>query len=72
MVIIDLRMPFLDGITTIRALKKMNPDVLIIAMSGSDTSEDKAKARECGVQDFLIKPFTANDLFSVLHRVLAI
>jgi PAS domain S-box-containing protein len=71
-VIIDLRMPFLDGITTIRALKKMNPDVLIIAMSGSDTSEDKAKARECGVQDFLIKPFTANDLFSVLHRVLAI
>jgi DNA-binding response OmpR family regulator len=40
-------------------------------MSASDTSEDKAKARECGVQNFLIKPFIANDLFSVLHRVLA-
>jgi DNA-binding response OmpR family regulator len=45
----------------------MKPDVTIIAMSGSDTSEDKTKAKECGGQDFLIKPFTANDLFSVLH-----
>jgi PAS domain S-box-containing protein len=70
-VIIDLMMPSLDGITTIRALNKIKHDVKIIAMSGSDTSVDKANYREYGVQDFLIKPFTANDLFSVLHRVLA-
>jgi PAS domain S-box-containing protein len=70
-VIIDLMMPSLDGITTIRALKIMKPDVKIIAMSGSDTSEDKAEAREYSVQDFLTKPFTANDLFSALHGLLA-
>ena len=71
-VIIDLMMPSLDGITTIRALKKMKHDVIIIAMSGSGTGEDQVKAREYGVQDFLSKPFTANDLFSVLHRVLGV
>ncbi len=70
-VIIDLMMPLLDGITTIRALNKIKDDVKIIAMSGSDTSEDKANFREYGAQDFLTKPFTSNDLFSVLHRVLA-
>jgi two-component system, cell cycle sensor histidine kinase and response regulator CckA len=69
-VITDLMMPSLDGITTIRTLKKIKPDVKIIAMSGSDRSKDKAKALEFGVQDFLVKPFTANDLLSVLHRVL--
>lgn len=70
-VIIDLMMPSLDGIATIKALLKIKPDLGIIAMSGSDLSEEKSKARECGVQDFLPKPFTANDLLNALHQILA-
>ncbi len=70
LIIIDLMMPILDGITTIRTLKKMNPDVPIILMSASEVSEDKAKAKEFGVADFLAKPFTANDLLSALYRMI--
>lgn len=69
-VIIDLMMPSLDGITTIRALQKIMPNIKIIAMSGSNDSEEKIKAIECGVQEFVPKPFTANFLLNTLHRVL--
>lgn len=69
-VIIDLMMPSLDGVTTIRALQKIMPNIKIIAMSGSNDSEEKTKAIECGVQEFVPKPFTANILLNTLHHVL--
>jgi hypothetical protein len=69
-VIIDLMMPSLDGVTTIRALQKIMPNIKIIAMSGSNDSQEKTKAIECGVQEFVPKPFTANLLLNTLHRVL--
>jgi PAS domain S-box-containing protein len=70
-VIIDLLMPNLDGVTTIRALKKIMPNIKIVAMSGSNDSEDKAKAIEYGVQYFIQKPFAANVLLNALHRILS-
>lgn len=69
-IIIDLIMPTLDGVTTIRALRKIMPDVKIIAMSGSNDSEEKIKAIEHGIQDFVSKPFTANILLNALHQIL--
>lgn len=65
-VIVDLMMPDLDGITTIRTLKRMNPNVPIVLMSGSEADEDKIKAAELGVEYCLEKPFTINDLLNVL------
>lgn len=69
-IIIDLIMPTLDGVMTIRALRKIMPDVKIIAMSGSNDSEEKIKAIEHGIQDFVSKPFTANILLNALHQML--
>lgn len=68
-VIIDLIMPNLDGVTTIKILQKITPDIKIIAMSGSNDDEEKIKAIECGVKDFLDKPFTANVLLKALHQL---
>ncbi len=68
-VIIDLMMPTLDGVTTIKVLQKITPDVKIIAMSGSSDDEEKIKAIECGVKDFLDKPFTAKVLLKALHQL---
>jgi PAS domain S-box-containing protein len=69
-VVMDLMMPSLDGVTAIQALKKMNPDVQIIAMSGSNFSEEKTQAQNLGVREFLPKPFTTNDLLNILHMLL--
>jgi CheY-like chemotaxis protein len=48
----------------------MNPEVQIIAMSGSNFGDERNQAQKCGVQEFLPKPFTTNDLLNALNRIL--
>jgi two-component system, cell cycle sensor histidine kinase and response regulator CckA len=68
-VLIDLMMPELDSITTIRTLSKLNPHIQIIAMSGLATHESVAKTMGEGVQAFLAKPFTALELLNLLPQL---
>ena len=69
-VIMDMMMPSLDGATATRTLQKIDPSVQIIAMSGSNSSEEKDQARGGIFQGFLSKPFTANELLNTVHQVL--
>lgn len=55
--------------TIIRTLHKLNPQVKIIAMTGLATKESITKTMSFGVQAFLAKPFTAQDLLNTLSRV---
>jgi PAS domain S-box-containing protein len=68
-VLLDLMMPMIDGLTTIRALQKMNPSVLIVAMSGLASNGSVAKAASAGVQYFMSKPFTAQELLQILRQI---
>jgi CheY-like chemotaxis protein len=63
-VAIDIMMPNMDGITAMRTMQKMNPQVKIIAMSG--LSAQKAAAIAAGARIFLSKPYTAQDLLKSL------
>ena len=69
-VLTDMVMPFMDGPATIRALKRMNPAVRIIAASGFATSQHTADASLEGVSVFLNKPYTAEKLLKALAQVL--
>jgi PAS domain S-box-containing protein len=69
-VLIDMIMPVMDGLATIAALRKLDPHVPIIAMSGL-TAEAKADAAaELGVKIFLPKPYKKETLLASLHDVL--
>jgi PAS domain S-box-containing protein len=69
-ILLDLMMPSLDTITTVRTLHKLNSQVKIIAMSGLSTNEQMTRSlQDNGVCAFLAKPFTAEDLLSTLERV---
>lgn len=69
LVLTDMVMPSMDGITTIRTLQKINPDVKIIAVSGL-VSNDKANAAyDMGVKAFLCKPYTACQLLQTINAV---
>ncbi|MBH8572821.1 response regulator [Nostocaceae cyanobacterium CENA369] len=69
-VLIDLMLPSLDGLTAIRTLKKINPQVKIVATSGL-LSRNKLEALDrAGVVTFLSKPYTVNELLLTLQRVL--
>ena len=69
-VLMDMMMPEMDGVTAIRTMQKMNPDVQVIACSGLGTIELLPESGETKVQAVLLKPYTANDLLQSLNQVM--
>ena len=69
-VLIDMMMPEMDGVTTIRTLQRMNPQVKIIAVSGLATSDKVSAAMSSGAKLFLSKPYTSEELLRKLHQVI--
>ena len=64
----DLMMPAMDGLTAIPLLRRLNPNLHIIATSGLNSTDSMAKAEELGFQGFLPKPFTARELLQLLRH----
>jgi hypothetical protein len=73
-VVTDLMMPEMDGLTLIRGLRISNPDLRIIASSGlSADAGGRGRSQELhsmGVKAFLSKPYTAEKLLTALHDLL--
>jgi signal transduction histidine kinase/ActR/RegA family two-component response regulator len=67
---VDLMMPFMDGIATIRALKKMEPSTKFIAISGLMDQARIGQLKEIGDVSFLAKPFTTEQLLTALNAIL--
>lgn len=70
-VMVDLMMPFMDGIATIRALQKMEPVTKFIAISGLMDQARIGQLNEIGGVSFLAKPFTTEQVLEMLSRVLS-
>jgi CheY-like chemotaxis protein len=68
-VLTDMIMPTMDGIATIRTLKKINPDVKIIAVSGMAGNNKLNLINQIGVNAFLPKPYTATELLQTIGTV---
>ena len=69
-VITDIMMPVMNGTAAILALKKINPDVKIIAASGLATKGQIPTPLDSNVQAFVTKPYTAEKLLKTLAEVL--
>jgi len=61
-VILDVKMPGMDGITTLKQIKKMFPMVEVIMLTGHGTVESAVEGLHSGATDFLTKPADVNDL----------
>jgi CheY-like chemotaxis protein len=68
-VITDMTMPIMDGPATIQVLRRLNPEVKIIAASGLSNT-GRAQATVQGVHYFLPKPYTAEALLQTLRKLL--
>ena len=66
-VLTDMAMPVMDGSAAIVALKAINPEAKIIACSGHAVADGLAQALAEGVQHFIPKPYTAEDMLCALH-----
>jgi PAS domain S-box-containing protein len=68
-VITDIMMPVMDGTAAIIALKRINPDVKIIAASGLTTQRQLTTPSSSNVLAFLPKPYTAEKMLKTLAQV---
>lgn len=69
LVIMDMMMPSMDGSLAIRALKEINPEVRIVAVSGLSPSEFCLDETGTDALAFLPKPFTTKDLLTTLDQI---
>lgn len=70
-VIVDMVMPVLDGLEAMKLLKKINPEVRVLAASGFSRNEKINQMLHEGARGFLHKPYTLGELIDKLHQALA-
>ena len=66
LIVTDIRMPQMDGLTLARRIRAVRPDIPIIFMTGYPSDEIKRKTRELGKTVFLEKPFHLQKTFEDL------
>jgi len=69
-VLLDIKMPGIGGIETLRRLKEMDPGVTILIVTGYPSIETAVKAIKLGAYDYITKPFTPDVLRIAINRAL--
>ena len=70
LVIMDINMPEMDGMTAVRNILRVDPDARIIICSALGEKQLMLEALEEGVKDFITKPFQPDKVIEVITRVL--
>ncbi|MBI2875504.1 MAG: response regulator [Candidatus Tectomicrobia bacterium] len=70
LVLMDTMMPVMEGLTSVRMLRKINPQIKILAVSGLPSDEILSESSDTGVQAFLQKPYSGERLLHTLHKIL--
>ena len=68
LVTLDLKMPGLSGIDVLRELKKFQPDIEVIVITGYGTLNNAQEAIRFGAGDFISKPFNVADIISIVSK----
>ncbi len=71
-ILMDIQMPDMDGYEATRAIRNRLPveirSIPIIALSADASETEKQRAREAGMDEYVVKPYTPEELFSTLER----
>ncbi|HNY13325.1 MAG TPA: response regulator, partial [Candidatus Wallbacteria bacterium] len=68
-VITDMKMPKLDGIEVLKRIKSENPETIVIMMTAFATIENAVEAMKQGAYDYIIKPFSIDQIKSIMNKV---
>jgi DNA-binding response OmpR family regulator len=70
LITLDLNMPKLSGIETLREIRKIDGEVPVIIITGYGTDKDQEEALHYGVRDFISKPFNTSKIMSLIDGIL--
>jgi CheY-like chemotaxis protein len=70
MVIMDIRMPEMDGLEATRLIKKINAGLPVIAQTAFAMAGDKEKMQRAGCDEYVAKPINSNQLLAVINHFL--
>ncbi len=71
LVILDVMMPFVDGMTTLREIRSRKMDVPVIMLTARGEEYDRIAGLEGGSDDYIVKPFSPRELVARVKAVLA-
>jgi len=72
LILTDLRLPGMDGIALLDAIRAQNAQVPVIVMTAFGTVENAVEAMKLGAADFLLKPFSLDHLLTVVNKALEV
>jgi len=64
LIILDIMLPLLDGITLLREIRNAKIDVPVLMLTAKDSTEDKVEGLDSGADDYLAKPFALEELLA--------
>lgn len=70
LVILDLKMPGIPGLEVLKRIKETSPETIVLIITGHATVASAVEAMKLGAYDFLPKPFTPEEMNSILKRAL--
>lgn len=70
LVLMDIRMPEMDGHEATRIIKKKHPTVPVIAQTAFASRPDRKKAFDAGCDEYISKPFKKKEFFKILDKLL--
>jgi len=68
-VLLDINMPKMNGLEFARKIKELNPNVKIAVITGYDYYDYAVTALKTGIDDYVLKPVSKNDVFEVLSKL---
>ena len=68
--ILDVMMPVMDGFALAQEIRKSDPEIPLIFLTARNQKEDKLKGLKLGADDYITKPFEAEELVLRIHNIL--
>lgn len=68
-IILDIMLPHMSGIEILKEIRKHGNKTPVLMLTARDTVEDKVKGLDAGADDYLVKPFSAKELFARIRAL---
>lgn len=69
-ILMDMKMPGMNGLETLHEIKKIQDDILVIMMTAYGELEIVAEAMKLGIKEYVTKPFDINELRGLVKKVI--